>query len=100
MTGCTESICGWLRKARSVDRIIGSPAIGRYCLGTSPGARSPRPAATITAATVSVMKIDAPLVFALSHVRARANGVAGTGLGQACPRVKCLDIALQHLHEG
>src|SRR6266705_3535383 len=51
MTGWTAAICGCRTNKARLVRATGSPFIGLYCLGKSPPARSPRPAATTTAAT-------------------------------------------------
>src|SRR5271170_3586160 len=76
MTGCTSATSGCPRNATRVGRSIGSPAISRYCLGTSPPARSPRPPATTMAATVPVIKPLLPAAAALAYVRASANRCA------------------------
>src|SRR5215831_9959159 len=53
MTACTNSISGWSTNTDKAWRITGAPRIGRYCLGILPPARTPRPAATTTAAIPS-----------------------------------------------
>ena len=50
-TTTTWATSGWLAKGRSARSSIGTPAIGRYCLGSSPPIRVPRPAATTTTPT-------------------------------------------------
>ena len=55
MTACTAPIWPCQANSDRLDRITGSPANCRYCLGKSPPARSPRPAATTTAATEGPM---------------------------------------------
>src|SRR4029077_15504791 len=46
----TWSTCGWERKGRSARRSMGTPRIGRNCLGSPGPARTPAPAATMTTA--------------------------------------------------
>ena len=52
MTGCTSAISRCPENIASERSIAVPPGIRRYCLGTPPPARMPRPAATTTAATV------------------------------------------------
>src|ERR1700719_759270 len=89
---------GCARKARSVARTTAPPPMGRYCLGTSAPARSPRPAATMTAATVSIIGHLASICPALSHVLAAANAFAGLSEFEAVH--SGVNIALQHLRRG
>ena len=58
ITACTAPIWPCQANSDRLDRITGSPANCRYCLGKSPPARSPRPAATITAATEGPIAIS------------------------------------------
>src|SRR5215831_10125636 len=58
MTGWTALIPGWLASAARLGRITGSLATTRYCLGSPPPARRPRPAATTIAATMPAMSVS------------------------------------------
>jgi hypothetical protein len=62
-------------------------------------ARSPRPAATTTAATVSVIRSLLRLAFALSHVLGAANAFA-SGLQEFGSVRRGVNIAPQYLHGG
>ena len=53
ITGWTSAISAWPAKIARLWRSTGTPPRARYCLGRSPPARRPRPAATTTAATLS-----------------------------------------------
>src|ERR1700739_3210628 len=50
--------------------MAGVPVSIRYCFGTAPPARSPRPPATITAATMPIQKAPFRTAAALAHVQA------------------------------
>src|SRR4051812_14359748 len=67
MTGWMAPISPCQAKVDSVVRSTGSPAKVLYCLGKSPPARVPRPAATITAAT------DGAITFPGGFLHKRAD---------------------------
>src|SRR6476620_7746254 len=58
MTAWTAPIWPCQANSARLDRITGSPASSRYCLGPLPPARIPRPAATTTAATEGPIRFD------------------------------------------
>src|SRR5581483_471646 len=59
-TGWTQAILLWVANGSSARAITVRPAISRYCLGPPGPARSPRPPATITAATVGFALVSVP----------------------------------------
>src|SRR5579883_382292 len=68
MTTRTSPMAGWWRKGRSACRSTGSPAKSRYCLGSGPPRRWPRPAATRRAAIIC-FRVDEPISRARHYHR-------------------------------
>src|SRR5947199_138475 len=80
-------------KAATLSRRTGSPNSSRYCLGKSPPARSPRPPATTTAATLAPMSgiTDAPfrrLAAALGAGLVVSEMTASAALAQGAPEAR------------
>src|SRR5882672_7323653 len=63
MTVCTAPIWPCQDSSDKLERITGSPAKWRYCLGKLPPARIPRPAATTTAATEGPIEFPNKIEF-------------------------------------
>ena len=67
------------RRARSN---IGTPAISRYCLGTLPPSRSPRPAATTTTPTSRGKRSHQLFDVIQSDDRHSRDGAGGSSRGE------------------
>src|SRR5690348_13005722 len=65
MTVCTALIWPCQASSDKLERITGSPANCRYCFGKLPPARTPRPAATTTAATVGPIEIPSEIAVSV-----------------------------------
>ena len=86
----------YLSDDRLAGRMTGSPKTCRYCLGKSPPARSPRPAATTTAATLATMFCQSKMTS--RHGLARRGRAANLHIARPVhSRSKCGSFALQHL---